>query len=243
MFDTEEKIFLARSEEFQDFLAADGELKELFRRKRNHRQTDCLTLAAIAGGCRHSAACSDAGGILTPALWSFLWTLENAYTFDPEKITEQDTAIFLYLLNTGDLDLAPEEISSLPERAEAYCREREVDYPEAAALLLRMICSAFRILEVLPESGRESCGEEPDFDLYWLTALGCAAAAESGHPLSMILFSMPLSFCFCCFINHLKKQDRNGLIRRKTDRETVCMIMERIHFLGRQFQNMKSGKI
>lgn len=240
MFEDREKILLAHSEEFQELLASDEVLKDL-RRMKTDRKAECLILASIACGCAQWISGSRASGVLTPALWSFLWTLGNAYTEDLEKITEKDTALFLYLLETGHLDFSPEEIALLPSRAGAYCRERKVDYPEAAALLIRMICRTFRILEVLP-SVREDVQDEAEFDLYWLTALGSAAVAESGHSLSRILFGMPLSFCFYCFINHLKKQDRRGVIRRRSGKETVTLMMERIRFLGREFQNRQSGK-
>ena len=128
------------------------------------RKAECLILASIARGGAQWISGSRASGVLTPALWSFLWTLGNAYTEDLEKITEKDTALFLYLLETGHLDFSPEEIALLPSRAGAYCRERKVDYPEAAALLIRMICRTFRILEVLP-SVREDVQDEAEFDL------------------------------------------------------------------------------
>ena len=84
MFEDREKILLAHSEEFQELLASDEVLKDL-RRMKTDRKAECLILASIARGCAQWISGSRASGVLTPALWSFLWTLGNAYTEDLEK--------------------------------------------------------------------------------------------------------------------------------------------------------------
>lgn len=239
MFTEEEKIFLARSKGFQNILDKDEILKGLERMKVNRRK-ECFALAELARGCAHSLSGTPVSGILTPALWVFLWTLENTYTSDPEKITQEDTGIFLYLLDRGRSDLSDSQIAQLPERSETFCREKNVDYPEAAALLIRMVHDTFQMLEILPFHGN-GMQEEPVFDLYWLTALCSIAADETGLPLTQIMFRMPLSLCFYCFINHLKKHDPCGTIRRKNDTDSVKLIMDRVRFLGRQYLDSAGG--
>ena len=233
VLETEEKIFLAQSADFQKILAEDVILKDLSEWKID-RTEECFMLLSVARGCLQAEKGPPVPGVLTPALWGLLWSLGNAYTEDPEKITEKDTGIFLYLLNTGRLDLSSGEIPLLAERAETFCRERAVDYPEAAALLIRMIRRSFQMLELIPNPEKET-HEGPFFDLHWLTSLCSIAAAESGHTMTRIMFRMPLSFCFYCFIHHLRKQDPRGVIRRRTGKENVTATLERIRFLGRKF--------
>lgn len=238
MLSSEELRILAASEDFDRILDEDPVLKELYR-DRIDRKAELDALFSLAREMRPVLPQDhDPSMILTPALWVFLWASENPYCDDFKKITEEDTGIFLYLLQRGRLDLSVRERKLLPVSAGEYCRKNAVKYPEAAALLMGRIRRTFKVLEILPAKEILS-PEERAFDLYWMILLCSIASTESNHTLPEIMFRMPLSFVFYCFVTRLKKEDRNGVIRRRSSAETAEQIMKRVRFLGEEFCRRK----
>jgi len=230
MLTVEQRIFLSRSKEFQKLLNDDPYLDELNRSRYDHA-AEFASLSEIFG------IPLKIGSLivrpLTPALWAFLWGIGNTYTGDVEKITESDTDVFLYLISREKLDFKPDEISSIPVKAHGWCAKFGIGYPEAAVALIGMIHRAFRPLEMLPKV--EASADYPSFDADWLTRLCCTVANESGNPLEHVMYSMPLSLVYWCFVNHLRKNDDKGFIRKRSNDEVSREIVLYVDSLGERF--------
>ena len=108
--------------------------------------------------------------------------------------------------------------------------------------LIGLIHTAFRPLEMLPKA--ECSAGKPDFDADWLVRLCCAAAEMSGHTLEHVMFSMPLSLVFFCFINRLRKHDAGNTIRKRTDGAAAQEIVSYVDSLGERFlRTMQTGNL
>lgn len=236
MLTVEQRIFLARSKEFQKLLNEDPYLDELNRSRYDH----AAEFFSLMEMLRNTFTVGNVTvQPLTPALWAFLWGIGNTYTGDVEKITEPDTDIFLYLLANGVRNLDC-EVSELPAKASGFCASHGLDYPTAALELVKMIHLAFRPLEMLPKV--EASADHPMYDADWLARLCATAASEANEKATEIMFTMPLSACCYFFVNALRKNDTKGWIRRRTNDEVSREIVLYVDSLGERFAAEHFGK-
>ena len=157
-----------------------------------------------------------------------------------KKISEADTDYFLYLLCRNDLKFSAVELKDLHLESRGWCRKFGIDYPDAAAFLMQTVHYSFLPLSLKPPVKTES--QEADWGCAWLTQYGCIAAQESGKSIEYCMFDMPLQLGLYCVINAFRKQDSQGLIHKRTDREKAEIIGQYVEKLGRDFIDRRGEK-
>jgi len=230
MLTSEQRIFLARSDEFQDLLNSDPHLEELNRSRYDHNAEFFSLMELLRGSFRIGSLQIQP---LTPAVWAFLWGINNRYTTRIREVTESDTDIFLYLLANGVRDLDC-DVDELPAVASGFCPACGLDYPAAARELIQTVELAFRPLEMLPKT-EGSSSEPPCYDADWLVQLCSVVAQESHEKAADVMFNMPLSSCLYYFVNARRKNDVKGLIRKRTSGEISREIVQYVDALGEKF--------
>ena len=230
MLTSEQRIFLARSDEFQELLNSDPHLEELNRSRYDHNAEFFSLMELLRGSFRIGSLQIQP---LTPAVWAFLWGINNRYTTRIHEVTESDTDIFLYLLANGIRDLGC-GVEELPAVASGFCPACGLDYPAAAKELMQTVELAFRPLEMLPKT--EGSSSEPlCYDADWLVQLCSVVAQESNEKAADVMFNLPLSTCFFYYVNAMRKNDTRGLIRKRTSGEISREIVQYVDALGEKF--------
>ena len=77
MLTSEQRVFLANSGEFQDLLNSDPHLEELNRLRYDHAAEFYSLMELFRGTFRIGNMPIQP---LTPAIWAFLWGINNRYT-------------------------------------------------------------------------------------------------------------------------------------------------------------------
>lgn len=226
-----EKIFLAGSAEFQELISKDPVLDELDRERIN-REDEFFSV------CEFLGSPLLVGGLpiqpITPAIWSFLWSIGNAYAFRGPKVIEWDTDIFLRLLNAGFRGITGTKDEILRE-SKGFCRANGADPEAAEADLFDLIQKAFRPLAMLPASMIRNPSEPPAFDADWLLNISSIAAQRANMPIREAAFNLPLSTCFYLWIGKLRENDLNNSIRPRTSEELAKEYYLRVEELGKTF--------
>lgn len=238
MLTNDQKIFLAKSSEFQALLAADPELCELESQQYDPAAEFYALMEMLRGTFIIGKVTIQP---LTPAVLAFLWGIGNHYTTDIKKITESDTDIFLYVLSNGvrNLDCLPSE---LPAIASGFCPAIELDYLDAVKELTQVINAAFRPFEMMPKTAGKN-NPPPQYDAYWLAQLCSVVAQETGETAANVMFNMPLSACHYFFVNFIRKNDPKLNIRRRTPAEIQQEIFSRVNTLAEDFCTKNYGGI
>lgn len=230
MLNNKQRCFLASSEEFQKIIDSDEILRRISDSKLN-KSAELFSLvemfrAVIRLG---EVDCQP----ITPAVWAFLWAIDNAYTRDFKKITKEDTDIFFWILQHGVRRLEC-EVELIPARCAGAVEQAGMDYSEVAAELMQLVYYTFRPLSFLPQQG----GSDEDlkiYDAWWLTRICDIAASESGENARDIMFNMPLSTCLYHFLHYREKNDPKHLIHRRTPMEINQQLIARLDQLGEEF--------
>lgn len=229
MLNSKQRCFLASSEEFQQIVDSDPILKRISNFKLN-KSAELFSLMEMF------RSVIRLGNVdiqpITPAVWSFLWAIDNSYTKDFEAITPEDTDIFFWILQHGVRRLEC-EVEFITVRCAGTVENAGMDYEEVAAELMQLVYYTFRPLSFLPqETGN---GESKIYDAWWLTRICDIAASESGESARDVMFNMPLSTCFYHFVHHMAKNDTKHLIHRRTPHEINQQIIDRLEQLGEDF--------
>jgi len=77
--------------------------------------------------------------VLTPAIWSFLYSIQNAFVVGSE-IENKDIDVFLYILNKGFKNIDED----LFYNAKDFCKKQNISYNEAKKDIKRLIYLSFR---------------------------------------------------------------------------------------------------
>lgn len=230
MLTTKQRIFLSQSQDFQDLLNTDPYLNELNRSKYDHAADFFALMELLRGPFRIGNMPIQP---LTPAVWAFLWGIGNRYTTGSLEVTESDTDVFLYLLANGVRNLGC-DIDELPAIASGFCPSMGLDYQTAVSELNQTIHAAFRPLEMLPKT-KGSSSDQVCYDADWVVRLCSVAARESNEKAADIMFNMPLSTCFHYYVNAMRQNDTEGLIRKRTSGEIAREIVQYVDRLGEKF--------
>ena len=121
---------------------------------------------------------------ITPAIWSVLYTLDNAYTNESE-ITDFDTDLFFYLLATGLKNIDDDFLIT----AKGYVQKLGLNYESVKMDLLYLYKLAFQPLEMMPVERRISDAESSGFGADWLTMviqIACNATNKTSVFLLLI---------------------------------------------------------
>lgn len=229
MLTHKQRIYLASSKEFQQIADSDPELKRINDSKEN-KGAELFTLAEMFRSVIRLGKVYVQP--ITPAIWAFLWAIDNSYTKRLQQISPEDTDVFFWVLHHGIRKLEC-EVEEIVVRCAGAVEEAGMDYEEAAAELLQLIHYTFRPLSFLPPNN--STDDNRIYDTFWLTRICDIAAVESGEKASDIMFNMPLSTCFLHYVHQCAKNDRKGLIRRRTPQEINQQIIDRLEQLGEDF--------
>lgn len=208
MLSENQSRYIAGSAEFQKIIDNDAHLSALLNSD-GDRHFELLNIFEMLGGVMVIGRLTIQP--ITPALWSFLWGIENNYTRDIKKITEADTNIFLYLLEHGIRQLQC-PVTELAAISSGTIERSGLTMPEAAAELLEMIYQTFRPLELLP--GTQHTGEIA-FDAFWLARLISVVSTETGETSKDILFNMPLSACLYSYAASYAKDNPRMVFKRQ----------------------------
>lgn len=229
MLNNKQRIWLSSSKEFQRIVDADPVLK-MINDSKEDKGAEIFSLMEMF------RAVVRIGHVdiqpITPAIWAFLWAIDNSYTKDFKDITPEDTDIFFWILRNGVRKLEC-ELAEIPVRCAGAIEKEGLDYDDVAAELMQLIHYTFRPMAFFPAS-TEVSGKQ-SFDSWWLTKICAIAAAESGEKARDVMFNMPLSTCLYYFVHYSAKNDTRKIIYRRTPQEINRQIIERLDQLGEEF--------
>ena len=167
---------------------------------------------------------------LTPAVWSFLYSIGNAYTKKDKVVQKIDTDIFMYIISRGISNLEQDLIVS----AAGFCEEHGIDYGQTEYDIRNFIYLMFRPLQMFNSYSTES-SEQVRFNADWITKIVSVVAPLTNKTSDDIIFNMSLTQCFYYMIQHARKFDDKGLIKRKNSDEIEAQIFKRTLELGKDY--------
>lgn len=226
-----EKIFLASSQAFQELISSDPVLDELDRAKVDTEEEYFSVCEFL--GCP-LVVCGLPVQPVTPALWSFLWTLQNGYAYRSHEIIDWDSDIFLRLLHEGFRSFEGTK-SELIGSSRGYCEKKGIDPREARTDLLDLVQRSFRPLSMLPSTMIAKTSEPVAFDADWLISISSIAAVKSNMTIREAAFNLPLSTCYFLWLDKLREADDKNQIRRRTSDELAKEYFQRVEELGKTF--------
>ena len=222
-------------DEFQKILQEDVILNELEKEKFNTKNAfwevrSILSPVFEIDGYKVSA--------ITPAIWSVLYTLDNAYTNESE-ITDFDTDLFFYLLATGLKNIDDNFLVT----AKGYVQRLGLNYESVKMDLLYLYKLAFQPLEMMPVERRITDAENTGFGADWLTMVIQIACNATNKTSDDVLYNMSLTECNYYLINEIRKTDKEGNIKKRNSEEINKLIYERTFELGRQYYKQNYGDV
>ena len=163
---------------------------------------------------------------ITPAIWCFLWILENAYTLRKKDITNDDTDMFLYIITHGIKNLNAGSLTDLYQKSKGFCKNNGLDYEEARADLKTLVALSFKPLEMLPSINTAS-SDDNIFDVDWLLRLCGIVAKKTNYTIDYVMYQMSLNTCYYYYVDYQREFDTKGLIKKHSDGEINKAIWER----------------
>lgn len=173
---------------------------------------------------------------LTAALWTMLFIMGNAYACRSE-VKEADIEQMLYMLHIGAVTRCgtPDEISS---KAKYFFKNKKLKHEEVGADLYELIYSAFKPLELLPQSS--SGGGNPKYDCDWMVRIASVAAQTANCTFTHAAQVMPLALACSLYVQHYRTETGEKCERRTSD-EISKQMFERTIELGKEFYCAKKG--
>ena len=215
-------------DQFQVIIQNDEVLNDLEKQK-NDKTDEFFQLMSIISKTFFidGVACS----VITPAIWSFLYCLGNAYAKQDREIEKIDTDVFIYLLHNGIIK-ADENIIT---NASGFCASKKIDYEVAKEDLKNLIYIAFRPLEMLSDLPSSDEQQEIRFNADWLTKVVSVVAPLTNLTVNDIIYNLSLTQCFYYYIQQARKADVKHTIKRKNSDEINKMIYQRTMQLGQKY--------
>jgi hypothetical protein len=131
---------------------------------------------------------------ITPAAWSWLWSIENPFVKKTAKEpTLADADLFLYVIDHG----VSEDIVDTATKAMGYCAKIGLSEEAVSEVIHQLVTRAFTPLKLFPNMNQEGEGTEPLFDADWLTSLVSRVHSVTGYLPETIMNK--LSMTACCF--------------------------------------------
>lgn len=236
-------LILRDSQEFKQLLADDFILDEL--EKSRNKQNDKLELAAVRGGgigigkiANSNLPCLVVEPV-TPAILSYLWEIESPFLgFSDGKVLSKDVDIALYILDNGkdlytnkDLNISKIAVDSLD-----YTPKNGLNYETARDAIhgiLQLGFSAYKMFPDIPTIDTQS-KNITRYDADWITGIVSMVHAVTGLTPTEILWNTAMTSCGFYIAHYCRK---NGMknIGKRTDMETVKLMMERTNDLCKEF--------
>ena len=226
MIDNELNMLLAMQDDnFRAILQADEVLQQLQQEKDN-KQDEYMQLMAVIS--KRYYICGIKVIPFTPAIWSFLFTIDN-HILTGKEVREIDIAVIIYLLANGIQGIS----DNLHENALRFCEEKQLDFEEALKNIQRLIYLAFRALEMWPYLKQE--GELNRYNLDWLTRIISYAAQVTNKTSDELIFNSSLTEVLYFAIQYCRKFDDKNAIRRRNSDEVNELMYRRTLELGRKY--------
>ena len=227
---TPEQLIEVQADGRFDAVLDGDEILDALEAEKYNRFDEFAALTAVLGGRFSISGSSVDFEPITPAVWSILWMIENAFATG-EHPSELDADLLLYLLHTG-LDELP-DLAVLPDIASGFCRRNGIDPDDAVYSSKQMIAVAFRPAEML--SACRSAGEEVRFDADWLTGIASVVCRETNFDADHVIFKLPLASCFYYCVQAARRHDTKHCIRRRSSSELSKEIYQRTMTLAEKF--------
>lgn len=212
---------------FQEILKNDQIINELQKQKYNPNLQFNQLMAILSKIYKINGVVVQA---ITPAVWSFLYSIENAYTKKNKEIQKIDTDIFMYVISNGISNLGQDLVMS----ASGFCLQHNIDYEETKTDIKNFIYLMFRPMEMFNSYIVES-SQQVRFNADWVTKIVSVVAPLTNKKSDDIIFNMSLTECFYYMIQNARKYDDKGLIKRKNSDEIEAEIFKRTLELGKQY--------
>lgn len=212
-------------DDFQAILQQDPVLDELEKSKYNP-QTAYFELMMMLS--RIFRVDGVAVSCITPAIWSYLYSIGSPYTQGGE-IHQIDTDLVLYILHNGLSNIDEDLI----EKANGFCEANGINIDTAELDIKTLIYLTFRPLEMLANTSTHS--EKPRFDIDWLTHIVSVVAPMTNKTAEEVIFDMSLCECLYYCVHKAREFDYKHEIRRRDSDEITQAIYERTLALGKQY--------
>lgn len=214
-------------DKFQKIIQSDEVIAELQKEKYNPRLEFNQLMAILSKIFKIGDVVVQA---ITPAVWSFLYCIENAYTKKNKQITKVDTDVFMYILSNG--------MSNLPQdlilESYNFCQKKGLNYKQVEYELKDMIYLMFRPLEMFNTYAVQSAAQVR-FNADWLTKLVAVICPLTNKKSEQVMFNMSLTECFYYMIQNARKYDDKNMIKRKNSDEIEAEIYRRTLQLGKKY--------
>ena len=221
-----QKIFqVMMDDKFKQILQNDIVLQQLEKAKFNIKDQYLQLMLTLNKTVK---ICGLPCQVLTPALWSFLYTIQNGFVVK-NKIKKKDIDVFLYMLNNG----FSKTDQNLFEKAKNFCVSKHISYFEAENDIKNLIYLSFRALQMFPHVA--SSNQVTRFDLDWLTKIVSMVCAMTNYKADYVMYECSLTQCFYYAIQYARKNDTKNEIRRYNTDEINEMIYNRTIELGIQY--------
>lgn len=220
------KIFeVMLDDQFKQILKNDQILTELEKSKYNVEDEYLQLMFSLNKTLK---ICGLTCQVLTPVVWSFLYSIQNAFVVNT-PIEEKDIDIFLYLLHNGISKID----QNLYQKAKCFCKHNQISYIEAESDIKKLIYYSFRALEMLPQS--TGSDERIHYNLDWLTRIASIVCSMTNYPADHVIYDCSLTQCFYYVIQYARKSDTKNEIRKHNTDQINEMIYKRTLQLGEQY--------
>ena len=214
---------------FQNILKNDQIINQLEKEKYNQSLQFNQLMAILSKIYKINGVVVQA---LTPAVWSFLYSIDNAYTKKGKTVEHIDTDIFMYVISNGISNLGDDLILS----ASGFCVEHGIDYGETEYDIRNFIYLMFRPLEMFNSfSVLTESNEQTRFNADWVTKIVSVVCPLTNKTSDDVIFNMSLTECFYYMIQHARKYDDKNMIKRKNSDQIEAEIFKRTIELGKKY--------
>ena len=230
---TEDRVRLASSAEFQQFLADDPEMQNLEASEIDYGVEKELLWETLGGTYK---ICGVEVSPITPAIWCFLWLTRNALCTGKPPVM-QDVANALYLLSHS---LNGFHFDSFEENAREFAESNNLSKDDLVTAWEEMVEMVERMnspLKMLPSTKCASKTEEPVFDTDWFLSVCSIAASEANVSLDEIASHYPLSAVYGLLVIRARKANPDSCISRHTPEFVGKRMLERTDELVEEFLN------
>ena len=229
----EDKIRLASSAEFQQFLADDPEMQTIEASRINYDVEKAMLWETLGG--THRILGVEVSPI-TPAIWCFLWLTRNALCTGKTPVM-QDVANAFYLLTHN---LNEFHFDTFEENARQFAESINLSKDDMVSVWEELGGMVERInapLKMLPHTEGMSTDDEPVFDTDWFLSVCSIAASEANVTLDEIASHYPLSAVYGLLVIRARKANPDSCISRHTPEYVGKRMLERTEELAEEFLN------
>ena len=228
MLTDKQKLFLASSPAFSEFLDNDPVMKELDACRVDYARERELLFEALGGTWDIGFPISP----ITPAIWSVLWSLKSPFVDGKTTVRVLDVAIFMRLLThpLSEIRLSTIE-EDAKEEGSSFGLPEDADY--LAEELTKLVDLAFSPLKMLPPTIEGD--NDVLFDSDWLLSVCSVASREAGIPLQRAAVDLPLSVVFGLMVICARKANPGKHYTKKSPEWVSKRELERTNELAEEF--------